>query len=299
MAVGTTGFAAAVTLLMVLAPAGAGAVHALKVMTPAYKHTVSQPSSSSSTSGCGKSKVNVPKWSPTTGGLSAVDSASASACGKSLSYVGGSSSASAQSGLLIAIPFTVSKNGNHSISSSWTLNLATLDSFTTGGCPAKSVNFNPSLNSYSYGYCQDGAYLDFSMYLYLQDLNNNTWYSTNGSSLYAYNDSYWQNYTDCYNYGTPTCSNTTGSSGYAFQYGYNAVGFNAFTWNGATPFTSWTNGSYMVKSHHYVLVISLYLYTYAFADQLNLLHPWAGTSVATVNMATLGNGATLQSITIA
>jgi len=297
MAFGTTGFAAAVTLLMVLSPA-AGAAVPLKVYAPAYKHTVSQSGTSVSQSGCGKAKATLAAWHALTGTVTAADSSSAKTCGKSLGYVGGSSSGFAESSIEVAIPFAVGHGGNNSIGSSFTVNVASSQSFTASACPAKNVNYNPALYQYSYGYCEAGVYTSFSVSASVQDLNNNSWYAHNYSYAYSFNESGWENYTDCYNYGTPSCSNTTGPFGYAYSYGYNDPGFSTFTLNGATSFSLWTNGTMMVKGHHYVLIVSLYVYGEAFADQANLLGPWSGSALATINMATLGNGATLNSLTV-
>jgi len=296
-AFGVTGLAAAVTLLMVLSPASAGAVHALKVYAPAYKHTVSQPSVYSSQSGCGKAKSTAPAWHPLTGMITLADMSSAKSCGKSLGYVGGSSSASVGGGVEIALPFSVTSNGNHSVASSWTVNIASSWSSSHTAVCSKNVNYAPALYQYSYAYCEAGTYTSFDASSQLQDLSNNSWYSYNYSYADSYNDSVWENYTDCYNYGTPTCYN---SSGYNYQatYGYNEAGISAWTWNGATSFTLWSNGTSMVKGHHYILIMSVYASVDSFAAQANLLAPWSGSAASTINLATLGNGVAINSVTI-
>ncbi|MCI4331330.1 MAG: hypothetical protein L3K19_05730 [Thermoplasmata archaeon] len=296
MSIGTAGFATAVTLLMVLAPASAGGIHALKVYTPTYKHTVNQPGAYWSVSGCAKAKVTTAKWSAVSGTVKAAASTSASTCGKSLGTVGGSSYANGESYMTVGIPVMVGSSGNHSVASSWTLSLGTTSSYTSSACPAKNVNYHPALNSYSYAYCEAGTYLSVDVSSSITDLSNSSWYG-NYSYGDSYNESAYENYTECYNYGTPTCYNGT-SYHYANTYGYNEAGFSAFTWNGATTFSLWNNGTHMVKSHHYVLVISVYFSTEAFAEQANLLGPWAGSAVASMNGATLGNGATLNSVSI-
>jgi len=297
MSYGTTGFATAVALLMILSPASAGTVHSATVLSPAYTHTVTQSSMSNSIQGCAKEKVGATKWTATSGVISESDAASAKTCGKSLGYVGGYSSAYADGGIEVAIPFKVASSGNHAIDSSWTVNLATSSSYTAGACPAKNVNYNPPLYGYSYGYCEAGANLGFDVYSTVVDLTNNSWYG-NYSYADSYNDSYWENYTYCYNYGTPSCSNTSGPFSYSYTYGWNDPGFSAFTWNGATSWSMWNNGTNMVKSHHYVLIVQIYCNAGAFAESANLLGPWAGSGTASLNMATLGNGATLNSVTI-
>ncbi|MCI4331329.1 MAG: hypothetical protein L3K19_05725 [Thermoplasmata archaeon] len=296
MTIGTAGFATAVTLLMVLAPVSAGGVHALKVYTPAYKHTVNQPGAYWSVSGCAKSKVTTAKWGASTGTLTGAASSSASTCGKSLGTVGGSSYANAESYMEVGIPVSVGSTGNHAVASSWTATVAASSSHSSGTCPARNINYHPALNSYSYAYCEAGSYVSFEIFSQLHDLTNSSW-NSNYSYVDAYNESAYENYTYCYNYGTAYCYNNTGYS-YAGAYGYNAGGFSAFAWNSATTFSLWNNGTNMVKSHHYVLIITVYVNTDAFAEQANLLGPWTGNAIATLNAATLGNGATLNSISI-
>lgn len=297
LALGTAGLATAVTLIMVLAPASASIVNRAVVLTPTYKGTVTQPSTYLSVGGCGKAKASPAKWNAKTGLITAADTASAATCGKSLGYVGGSSYGDGQSGIEIAIPFHAAHNGNNSIGSSWTVNIASSSSYTAGTCPAKNVNYHPSLYQYSYAYCEAGVANEFEAYASVQDLQNSSWYA-NSSYGYTYNDTYFENYTECYNYGTPTCANYTGSS-YHYAYGYNDPGFSSFTMNGATSFALWTNGTHMVKTHHYILIVEIYIYADAYAEQANLLGPWSGSAVSSVNLATLGNGATLNSVTIA
>jgi hypothetical protein len=297
LAYGSTGFMAALSLMMILAPASGGAVHSLKVYAPAYKHTVSQTNMYSSLSGCAKSKVLTPKWVATTGHMTTSEAASASTCGKSLGYVGGSSYANSQGGVEVAFPFTVATNGNHSVASSWTVNVASSWSYSYTTSCLKNVNYNPGLYQYSYAYCEAGVYTTFEAYSQLQDLSNSSWYHYNYSYAEAYNNSVFENYTYCYNYGSPYCYNYTGGT-YGSTYGYNEAGISAWTWNGGTSFTLWSNGTAMVKGHHYILILNIYVYSDVFAEKANLLGPWSGSAASSINLATLGNGATVNSVTI-
>jgi hypothetical protein len=299
VALGATGFAAAVTLLMMLAPAGAGAVHPLKVYSPAYKHTTSSGGVSYSVQGCTKAKASNGVWHPATGVITALDSAAGTSCGKGPGkFVGSASSATVGSYVQIGIPITVSHSGNNSIGTSWSVNLASVFSVTAPPCPTMNVNVNPPLNSYSSAYCQTGTSASFDPYSTVIDLSNSSW-ASNYSYGYIYNNSGWQNYSSCSNYGTPSCYNSTGPFNNGYNFGYNEVGFGAFGFNGASAFTLWNNGTSMVKSHHYLLLVSLSIYVGAFAETWNLASGWAATSSASFNMATLGNGATLTSITVA
>ena len=299
LALGTTGFAAAVTLLMVLGPAAGAIVHPSIVLTPAYKNTVKSPNAYWSVSGCAKAKAGTPNWNAATGGLSGMAAASATSCGKSVGGVGGSGSGSASSGISVAIPFKVSTNGNHAISTSISLSLASTNSSTWGPCPPALGTYPPALNAYYYGYCEVGS--SFSMYTSISvvDLTNTSWYA-NYSYADAYTSGYWENYTYCYNYGTPTCSNFTGGSGYSSAYAYNAPAFaSSFLWNGASSWSMWTNGTNMVKTHHYAIILTESVYAGAYAYAYNINAHWNAAASAMINMATLGNGARVNSVTIA
>jgi len=285
-------------LLMILSPASAAVVHPT-VLVPAYKNTVSQPNSYMDTSGCAKIKTGNPTWAPATGVITGSAGASAKTCAKSLGYVGGNSYASGSPTMEVAFPLKVASNGNHAIGTSITVKIAASSSFTYSSTNCKfNVHYPPATGSYYYAYCESGA--DISLYVSasVMDLNNASWHS-NYSYADAYNDSYFENYTDCYNYaGTPTCYNFTGTNSYANAYSYNAAGFSTFAWNGVTSVSMWTNGTNMIKSHHYVLVLSVGVSASAFAEKANIIGAWSGSGVALVNMATLGNGAKVTSIVI-
>jgi hypothetical protein len=217
---------------------------------------------------------------------------------KAYGNYGGGGSGYGSSGMEVLIPFKVATTGNHSLASSWTVKLASVKSFTYGGCPAKNVNYFPPYGQNSYGQCYDSASISWSASSWVTDVSNSSWYSYNYSSGYAYNNSYFDNYTSCYNYGTPSCYNSSYGSNYSYIYPYNAPGFTTFTWNGATSFTFWNNATNMKKTDSYALVFDVYLYVDGSASGTHLLTPWAVTAGGSINMATLGNGATLNSVSI-
>lgn len=295
----TAGSAFAVTLLMVLVPASAGAgAHATVVLKAPYKGTLGSPNVYLSWNGCTKAKMVVPKWSALTGTATGSESNAAKTCPKSIGTVGAYNSAYASGGIQIAIPFKIGTSGNHSIASSWTVTLATTQSFTSSGCPAKSIVYPPPLYSYQNAYCEDGANLGISFDAYVVDLTNGSYYGTNYSYAASYNDSYWANSTYCYNYGTPTCSNKSGFLSYGYSYGYNDPGWSSFAFGTPTTFTLWTNGTSMVKTDRWALILSVGTDAGAFVDTSHLLGPWSATAMGALNMGTLGNGAKLNSVTI-
>lgn len=297
LTIGSTGFLAAVSLLMVLAPASGAAVHPTVLFKAPYKGTFSVPSGYTSWSGCAVAKTSTPKWSPGSGTISASMTAAGKTC-KQFGNYGGGGSAYASDSLVVLVPFKVGSNGNHSVSSSWGLTMASTKTFTYGGCPAKNINYYPSLYQTSSSGCGDSANVYLDIYAGLTDLSNSSWYSYNGSYAYASNYSYYYNSTYCYNYGTPSCYNSSYAYNSSYTYGYNAPGWSSVSWNGATPFTFWNNGTAMKKTDKYALVISLYMSVGGSASMNHLLGPWLVTGGASLNMATLGNGAKINSINI-
>ena len=296
LAYGSTGLLAAVTLLMVLSPAGASAVHAKVTLSAPYKGSLGSGNQYTSVQGCASGKVtSPPKWSGTSGTISMSEMAKSATCAKVVGSVGSYSSAYADSGMAVVIPFKVSSNGAHSVSTTLNVNLASAFSSAWANCPTSKVSYPPPTNSYGYSYCEVGT--DYSVYtsISVQDLNNNSWYG-NYSYMDSYNDSYWENYTYCYNYGTPSCSNHTGSGGYAYTFSWNEQG--AFAVNGASTLTFWTNGTNMVRTHHYVVYISISTNIGDYADQYNLAGHWLASASASMNLATLGNGAKVGSVVV-
>lgn len=297
LAFGGTGFALSVAMLMVLAPAtGAASAHPAVVLIAPYKGTISSPNIYTDLQGCGTLKSVPAKWAPSTGGVTTSVSAAAHTCGKSFGSVGANSYASASPGLSVAVPFKVGSNGNHSVAVSFSLSVATTSAYAAPFCKL-GVNYAPAKGQYSYGYCEAGADVYIQVSAQLADLNNGSYYAYNYSYAESYNDSYTENYSDCYNYaGTPTCYNSNGSHTYAGAYSYNAAG--AMSASGSSTFTLWTNGTMMVKGHHYAVVLSLYIGCSVFAEKYNVIGPWAGSASGSVNMGTLGNGMVLKSVTI-
>jgi hypothetical protein len=266
-------------------------------LKPPYKASLGVPYSGVAAIGCATAKANSPKWVPSLGEISELVSAAARSC-KAVGNNPGGGYSSGYSGSTIAIPFRVGTNGQHSITSTLTVAMTTALAYTQGGCPAKSVNYHPPVGGNSQGYCFSSATSTFRLHAYVMDLNNSRWSNSNSSYGLSYNLSYWENYTDCYSFGTPTCSNTTTGSSTANSAGSNEFGISSFVWTGATTFTLWTNGSSMHKADRFALVLEIYLMVSAQAQGLGLLSPWAGSAMGSINMATLGNGAKLSSITI-
>lgn len=291
--------AAGVVLLIVLGPLGATAKSPPpRVYVPAYRGTLSSPTTQTGASACARAFQGPPKWFPALGTINESDSSSAKACAKTAGYVGAYSSAYSSASIYVVIPIKVPANGNHSIETNWTLTLSTVQSWTVGGCPKANLSFPVPSSSSESAYCTNQELVDIYLTAYLVDLSNASY--TGGGYAYAadYNNSGWQNQSYCYNYGTPGCSNSTGPFNYSNNYGYNDPGWSAFRWNGVTKFGLWTNGTNMLRSDRWVVELNLYKDTQAQAGAYNVLGPWPGVAKALINMGTLGNSAKIDSITV-
>jgi len=300
LAAGTTGFALAITLLMVLSPMSAGAsVHPATVLKAPYKGTTNSPGWYAGVTNCGTTKGTAAKWIPTTGAITTTAATTAKTCGKNIGYVGGSSYANWGGQVQVAIPIKVLTTANHSIGATISITLASVQTLAHGLCPSKFIHYPPALYSYESAGC--GVSADVSVYVYTQlvDLSNSSWYHHNYTYASVYNDSYWENYSSCYNYGTPTCYNTSGNLSYHGGYGYNSPGAATCTLSGTCTFTQWTNSTApMPRTDRWAVVVYFSASAYSSAFYQNVAGPFVGSASASMNMATLGNGAKIASITI-
>jgi hypothetical protein len=261
-----------------------------------FKGTLAVPSGTSAWTGCIVLKSAVPRFQPNAGLVLESVSASAHTC-KAAGGLGGGGGGFEYSGVSVEIPFKVGTAGRHSVGANWTLTLSSTVLSTQGGCPAKKVNYHPSLFHSSSADCYSQGSLYLQLSVSVVDLNNRSWWG-NASDEVATNNSYWENSTTCYNSGTPTCTNVTRGASYARAVGTQAPGFSAFAWNGPTTFTTWTNGTNMSPTHHYELLFSLAVLVSASAQGINLAGSWPAVGVASANLASSGHGARLNSVTI-
>lgn len=296
LAFGTGGLSAAVALLMVLAPAtAAAAVHPTVVMAPPYLGTASSPSSSISTSGCAAAAAKALHWNSTSGLITGSTSSAAKSCKATTGPVGSSSYGFSDAGVAVGIPFKVATTGNHSIMASITTNMASTMKQTSGGCPKSTVAYPPAPNSFVSGGCFSSSNVEFEFYAYVVDLNNNSWFS-NFSDQFNFTNNFWENYTACDNFGTPSCFNSTGWSNFSFGFGSNARG--SISLNGAGSLSMWTNGTNMVRGHHYVLVFNVFIDSGASVSWYNVAKHWTASASSSLKMSGTGLGATLGSITV-
>ena len=177
-----------------------------------------------------------------------------------------------------------------------TLTLSATSALSWGACKKGTVNYHPGLYQYSASYCEVGNSATIDISASVMDLNNNSWYG-NYSYAYNYTDNYWENYTSCYNYGTPTCYNNTGTHSYNFGFGWNSV--RSLNWTtGTGSFTLWSNGTKMVAGHHYVLVLYISANSNAFAAGYNLAAHFTASAKAALSCSGTTNGMNLVSVTV-
>lgn len=295
---GAAGLATIALVVVLVLPNTAGMVaRPLLVVKAPYKGSYNSPYYSAVASGCASGKIVEAKWAK----LSGIVRASVSASSKTCRVLGGGNAggtATSITSINVEIPFLVASSGKHSVASSWTISLASIQLQTSGHCPRNWVNPFPPLGNSEGALCQDSAGLAITLSEAMMDLNNFAWYTFNSSSADSYNTAGWENSTSCFNYGTPSCSNYTGSTGYAYSTGSNDPGFNGYNFNGSTSLTLWNNATGMVSGHRYVLMITIGITATSYAFMYNLKRMWTASGTASLNMATLSNGAKLNSVTI-
>ncbi|MCI4330999.1 MAG: hypothetical protein L3K19_04040 [Thermoplasmata archaeon] len=290
----------ALIALVVLSGSAGGSVllPGTAVHLPPYRVVVTGAVPVHAAVGCAGSTGGPMRWDRTLGTVSAIDFAKAAVCVKS--FVGGSSTNFAHwsNSLQLSFPLVVHSNGNHSIALQWTVSLSSMSHIATGNCPPANINYRIGVGNSSSGSCESGADLGFYLWATVEDPNGSGGFVGNISDAGNDNFSYWVNDTSCSNAGTLACSNSTYGYQYLLCYGTNEVGSISSGLSGSHTITMWTNGSGMLKSHQFKLVVGFTVYAGAYSTMTNLLRMWKAAATAAVDMRTFGNGATLNSITV-
>ncbi|HEV2317871.1 MAG TPA: hypothetical protein VGV89_09925 [Thermoplasmata archaeon] len=303
----TGGTVGAIALIMVLAPSALGATFHAPYTGVVVKGDYN------SVFGCAKGHGSM-AFSLSTGNATASGSATAKTCAKSIGLIGKDSSAYNEPNIEAAVNVHL-PSGAHKVSANWAVNLAEKGSELFGACPAP-IPFKDTY-TYHYGvyyywdnstgasvYCAADAAIYGEIYGYLLDAPTgqqyNYSYHTFDSYMDTYNDSYWDCYNDTYWNGTGYHYSTGcyGSNGTVHTYAYlGGVYYSA--WSGPTSFSNTTSAAFsmyanqtFIGTHHYAWVFEIYFEASAY------LETWHGTSSASYNMATLGNGAHLVKITV-
>jgi hypothetical protein len=314
---GAGGAAAAIVALMVLAPAGLG-ITPLVYKAP-FKGVVGK-FMSIYVSGCATAKGSG-AFSMTSGSGTAIAAATAKTCSGTLGGVNAQSYGSGDWGTNSAIKVVMPVTGTDNLTDSWSIAWASAGSYShTGSCPIKSFAYGYTYVSSTYAYwdnytgysgsCSASVSAYGQVYTYLVDTTSGqysyplytqqplsvsmsasnytstgfTWYkdtSWSSSSGYSfYNGSYSNNYSAQYSHvgGVYCYGNTCPSS-----------------WSNSSsgPATSWINGTAFNHLHKYAFVFEIY------ASAYGSVSGWAhALSTTNMNLATLGNGAKLVSVTI-
>lgn len=286
----------ALLLLLTVAPWTSAAT---TTWTAPYSHIISSSAHSVSLSGCGSARGPLPKWSPQYGLVTGLAFSKVKSCTIQYGAIGSSSSASASGSLGLSFPVRVGSAGTHSFATSVTVDLSTQRANSVGGCPAPNVPYPQPSNAWNYAECVSGSSVAFSLAAGLVDLDNYFW-GGNGSGFTDTSSVGWMNYTYCDNWigQGPSCANNTAGWITGGLSGVNAPGYASFTWTGSTTVVLWTNGTGMVRSHHYALEITVALGDSAAVTTYNLLGPWHASAKATIDMASLGDLLRLNSVTI-
>lgn len=272
------GSAVAVAALMLLSPTALASIGVGTTVAP-YKGFGVTPYNSWSQGGCGHAKViKTAHFSLKTGVGGWADSATASSCKGSIFGTSASGYTSAE--VELQIPVHVS-SGTHSFDLNWTITIASMTGITVkGSCP--SVSYSGS--GYASQYCS--VYAGNYMYAYGYMYDTNGTYITSGGFLSVVN-----NYTEVYN-------DTYCYSGNCYNYNYSSPTTSA-SFSGSIMFDELLSPSVALKStHHYVIITYIYGGTSASVYSSPKSGYVGSTAAASLNAATLGNGLSLNFISV-
>ncbi|HEV2318000.1 MAG TPA: hypothetical protein VGV89_10585 [Thermoplasmata archaeon] len=286
-------------VLLLAVPVGASpSPSATKILTAPYTGTLGFASTQTTYTSCSTAVGGTSRWVPSAGVVVAHPNATARACPYYAGF-GGGGQATVSTTVEVIVPFRVTYNGTHLIRSNWTIDLASTRLFTSGGCPAKLINYHPPSSQSSYAGCSDGVSLALYIDARVVDISGGSFLSANYSYGNAYNDGGYSNYTTCYTYYTSSyCYNSSSAYNSSNSYGNSAPGFGAFVWNGATNFLMWSNASYMTKTDRFALEFTLTFQTEANAQVANTVSPWHGAAFASINLFGHGRGVRLNQLLI-
>jgi hypothetical protein len=260
----------AVTLTLLIAPAalGAGVAHPTVIKAPYTKITVAT-SVSNNQVGCGTDQTVIfPHFVKATGTGGFSDSAKAPGCASLPPNVANRGAATSE--FSIVLPIKIIRS-HVAITANWTISASGTEKLTAGTCVASTAAI---ANCYQFAQ----AYLFGSAYL-VDSLNGTIFASSNnwvGMSNFSQNDTFCTS-------GKCTASVVGGTGG---------------SFSGSTAFTWFVNATGLVASHTYFLEVDLFGGAQTEIDSYGT-HVTGGLASATLNFATLGNGAKLNSITVA
>jgi hypothetical protein len=266
---GSTGTLGAVMLLLILAPAGS-AVAPHVVMSAPYTGSVLN-SNAWSVSGCAKAKITSPAAFSLTSGMGGfAGKTSANTCKSSTFGNNRLGAGNVYGGSSVAIKIKVATSGAKTIVANWTFTATGAQNLSTTTCVVNSKA--------TYSSCYQYASVYLAAYSYLVDLKTgSTWSSS--TYFYEYNASYYSNY--CYN---GTC--------YTYSSGTSPGGFSG-SMGALFSFSATLN-----SKHTYALFTSIYESVGVYLATYNAHFTGTASGTASLDMATGGNGAVLNSVTV-
>jgi hypothetical protein len=234
--------------------------HSSGSLGPPYRSVATRAIPVNVSIGCAKAAGGALRWDPLIGGISGIGAASSRVCVQS-TYLGNSSNSARWSDALgLSLPLRVTTSGNHSIALTWTIDLAAAARSTESGCPPANLNYRVAIGASSSGFCESGTDLRFFLWATVEDPNGSGGYVGNISDAGNDNYTYWQNVSNCSNPGTLSCSNSTYGYQYLLRYGTNEVGSASAGLSGRHWLTMWVNGSNMLRTHQFNLVMGFMIY---------------------------------------
>lgn len=258
-----------VALVVVLAPMGSASLLHPAILKAPYKHLLVATFSNTGQVACGKDRVTAaPHFSPKTGTGGFSDTASDAACAGLPTNIANRGLAASQ--VSVVLPVKLFKSHVH-IKVNWTFTAALSEKFTPGAC---KVSTNTT-----YG-CTEVAQAFLAGVAYLYDTYNGSVYSSSNFWIGFQNIS--ENSTTC---SSGSCSTAT-------------LGGATGSFSGSQNIVWYVNATALNTSQSFILEIDLFGQAYAEMDAYNT-YITGGSAQASLNFATLGNGATLNSITIA
>jgi hypothetical protein len=283
-----------VALIVGLPSAMAGPVHTASstTLTAPYKRTAGYTLVTSIVDSCAKGKSVPGEWNASSGVFSGSVFGTAKTCAKIVGSAGWVSGVTEQVQEAIGIPFRVTSGGSHVVVSHWTASISSSRSIVAPTCPPKNI---PPPGNYLYAECSAYALTAFFYQATIIDLNDSGWLNAGGNgvvsnSTWSLNQTTCNPSSGCYTYFSNTTQNV--------YTGYGSAGVRGLHWNGLSNFKIWDNGTSMVSSHHYVLVLSFTLEASADTAAIELLGTFPASASVSINMGSLGNGATLNSVVI-
>lgn len=255
----------AITLLLLLPPA-IGSTPSTSLRAP-YAKTTTTVSANYYNIGCGVGKNVIPGvWNNTSGVGGISDRARMRTCAVPF---GNYAVASSFFIVYVHVPFRNKVVGVHDVVVNWTFNYSVLESLLPGRCV--SSNSSTSWNCYS------TSYVSFASDAFLIDVTSNSYIQANAWAG-AFNQTY--NQTTCTSTGGCSYSQSGGPANFAAS--------RPIEWFVNTTMNR--THDYWVRTDFFVTTVTYEFSYYALASR--------GTGFAVLNVATLGNGIRLDSITV-